>query len=214
MERKLDVMPAIKDAIAIGTKNSVSLVLTVLLYVVTVWIPYLNVGTTIAMATIPGKLAKGEVISPSFIFDSVYRRRMGSFFLLEGFLLMMLIPAFLFGIIPGYVLAFMYCLALFIMIDKDVTPTEALELSNKATYGFKWKIFGIILLFSVLLCIVYGIFAAICNAIDVAFITFIVMLAIIIIGVCCEYALYAVIYRNLFLNVQEEAATDAPALEA
>lgn len=39
------------------------------LWLLTIWIPYLNVGTTIAMATIPIELSKGKVISPLFIFD-------------------------------------------------------------------------------------------------------------------------------------------------
>ncbi len=208
MERKLEVISAIKDAVAIGTKNSVSLLLTVVFYVLTIWIPYLNVGTTIAMATVPGKLAKGEIINPTFIFDAVYRRRMGSFFLLEGFMVMMMIPAFLFGIIPAYVLSYMYCLALYIMIDKDVSPTQALELSNKATYGFKWKIFGVILLFGVLFYIVFFIVMFICNAISVGFITLVLMIAVIILGICCGVALNAVIYRNLFLCCDEEKAEE------
>lgn len=211
MERKLEVVPAIQDAVAIGVKNSVSLVLTVLFYVLTVWVPYLNVGTTIALATLPGKLAKGEVINPTFIFDSVYRRRMGSYFLLQGFLFMMLVPAFFFCIIPGYVLGFMYSLALYIMLDKNVTPTEALELSNQATYGFKWKMFFIFLVFGVLFWIVYLIIFAIAGAIDVAFITFLLLIVVAVIGISCAYSLMAVIYRNLFLNVQpaEAAAPQA-----
>lgn len=205
MERKLEVIPAIQDAVAIGVKNSASLVLTVVFYVLTIWIPYLNVGTTIAMATIPGKLAQGSVINPTFIFDSVYRRRMGSYFLLQGFLLIMMIPAFYFLVIPGIVLSIMYSLALFIMLDTDVTPTEALELSNKATYGFKWKIFLVSLVYAILFGIVFWIIFAICDAIDVGLITLILMIAVIVLGICCGTALNAVIYRNLFLNVQEPA---------
>lgn len=205
MERSLQVVPALKDAVAIGVKNSASLCLTVLLYVLTIWIPYLNVGTTIAMATIPGKLAQGSVVNPTFIFDSVYRRRMGSYFLLQGFLLMMMIPAFFFLIIPGCVLSLMYSLALYIMLDKDVTPTEALELSNKATYGFKWKIFFISLIFGALACIVQAIIGVITDAIDVSFITLVLLIVFAVLILCCGYALNAVIYRNLFLNCQEES---------
>ncbi len=205
MERKLEVIPAIQDAVAIGVKNSASLVLTVVFYVLTIWIPYLNVGTTIAMATIPGKLAQGSVINPAFIFDSVYRRRMGSYFLLQGFLHIMMVPAFCFLIVPAIVLSVMYSLALFIMLDKDVTPTEALELSNKATYGFKWKIFFVSLVYAILFGIVFWIIFAICDAIDVGLITLILMIAVIVLGICCGTALNAVIYRNLFLNVQEPA---------
>lgn len=208
MERKLEVIPSISEAITLGLKNAASLVLAVLLYVITVWIPYLNVGTTIAMNTIPGKLAKGEVINPFFIFDSIYRRKMGSFFLLEGFLLMMYVPAFLMGVIPGIVLSFMYSLALFIMLDKDVTPVEALDLSNKATYGFKWKILGISILFGVVFGIIYAIIMAIVGALDVTIITLIFGIALLVLYLSCAFSLNAIIYRNLFLNAQEAPAAE------
>ena len=44
MEEKLQFVPSLKDAFAIGVKNLVPIVLSVLLWLVTVWIPYVNVG--------------------------------------------------------------------------------------------------------------------------------------------------------------------------
>jgi len=203
MERKLEFMPTLMDAVAIGTKNAVSLCLAVVLYVLTIWIPYLNVGTTIAMATIPGKLAKGEVINPTFIFGSIYRKRMGDFFLLEGLLMIMMIPAFLFGIIPGLVLSFMYTLALYIMIDTDSTPMDSLHMSNKATYGYKWKMFFLILAYTIAFSIVAFIVSFIVNAIDVDVISAILLILVVILGITCGTALDAVIYRDLFLKDQK-----------
>ncbi len=214
MERKLEIVPAITDAIAIGVKNAASLVGAVLLWVVTIWIPYLNVGTTIAMNTLPGKLAKGEIINPLFIFDSVYRRKMGDYFLLEGLLAMMLLPAFFFLVIPGFVLSLMYSLAVYIMLDKDETPMDALALSNKATYGFKWKIFGISFLFAIVIALTFAIVMGIVGLIDSSFISFIFRIAILVIACSCGMALNAVIYRNLFLAPLEEPAAPAePAAE-
>ena len=206
MERKLEVIPAITDAIAIGTKNAASLVLAVVLWVVTIWIPYLNVGTTIAISTLPIKLAKGDVINPMFIFDSVYRRKMGDFFLLEGLLFMMSIPAFFFMFIPGLVLSIMYGLALYIMLDKDVTPMKALDLSNKATYGFKWKIFAITFLFALVLGIVCAIIGMLIGLIGSDIIEVIFMLILMVIACSCGFALDAVIYRDLFVRPQETSA--------
>ena len=40
MEEKLQFVPSLKDAFAIGMKNLVPIVLSVLLWLVTVWIPY------------------------------------------------------------------------------------------------------------------------------------------------------------------------------
>jgi len=213
MERSLQVIPTIKDAFAIGIKNAPSLVLTSLLYILTIWIPYINVGTTIAMATLPGKLAQGEIINPTFIFGSVYRRRMGSFFLLLGFMYIMLVPAFFFMIIPAIVILMMYCLALYIMIDKDVTPTEALELSNKATYGFKWKIFWVNFIFALILILISAILHSVLGSdftskSGAAFAVYlIVWIVYYLLAVCCDTALEAVIYRNLFLRPQQSEVT-------
>ena len=214
MERKLEVVPAISDAIAIGVKNAASLVGAILLWVVTIWIPYLNVGTTIAINTLPGKLAKGEIINPLFIFESVYRRKMGDYFLLQGLLTMMYIPAFFFLIIPGIVLSLMYSLSVYIMLDKDETPMDALALSNKATYGFKWKIFGITLLFGIVIGLASWIIMAIVGLIGSSFISFIFMIAVIAIASSCGMALNAVIYRNLFLAPLEAPAAPATEPEA
>lgn len=214
MERKLEVVPAISDAIAIGVKNAASLVGAILLWVVTIWIPYLNVGTTIAINTLPGKLAKGEIINPLFIFESVYRRKMGDYFLLQGLLTMMYIPAFFFLIIPGIVLSLMYSLSVYIMLDKDETPMDALVLSNKATYGFKWKIFGITLLFGIVIGLASWIIMAIVGLIGSSFISFIFMIAVIAIASSCGMALNAVIYRNLFLASLEAPAAPAAEPEA
>lgn len=218
MNRKLEVFPAIGEAFVIGTKNAVPLVLTVLLYVLTIWIPYLNVGTTIAMNTIPRKLASGEILNPLFIFESIYRRKMGSYFLLKGFMSMMLLPALLLMVIPAIVLNLMYSLALYIMLDDDLTPTEALERSNRATYGYKWEIFSIKFLMSIAICVMTVIIAwvgvLVLESIEMAGIELLILIAlpcVVIIAITCVFAIDAVIYRNLYLrpnaNMQEQNET-------
>ena len=70
MEKKsLNVIEVVKGGCEIGVKNAASLVGALFLWIITIWIPYLNVGTTIAINTIPLELSKGKVISPFFIFD-------------------------------------------------------------------------------------------------------------------------------------------------
>ena len=78
--RKITVGGVIQEGVNIGIKNSLSLLGATLLWLITFWIPYLNVGTTIAINTIPIELSKGKVISPTFIFDAKYRRYMGEYF--------------------------------------------------------------------------------------------------------------------------------------
>lgn len=59
----LKVIPTIQEAIQIGLKNLPSLIGAAALYILTIWIPYINVGTTIAMQSIPGKSSPQERLS-------------------------------------------------------------------------------------------------------------------------------------------------------
>lgn len=89
--KKLDFAETLKDSIEIGVKNAPSIVVAVILWLVTIWIPYINIGTTIAIKLLPVELAKGNVINPLSIFDSKYRRYMGEFLITWG---LMLIPIY------------------------------------------------------------------------------------------------------------------------
>lgn len=160
-KRTLTIPEVLSEGIKIGVANIASLLLAVVLYVLTVWIPYLNVGTTIAMSTIPLKLSEGKVISPTFIFDAKYRQYMGEYFTLQGLMLMSLIPAFSFFFVPGIIISIGWSLALYIMLDRGIAPGEALIQSNKATYGHKWTIFAINVILSVAISIIVCLLAVI-----------------------------------------------------
>ena len=79
--KKLDIVATLKEGIALGITNYLSVLFTVVLYVLTLWIPYLNVGTTIALSLLPAEMAKGKVVNPLYIFDGKYRRNMGEYFI-------------------------------------------------------------------------------------------------------------------------------------
>lgn len=162
-QKKISVMNVLSEGISLGMKNSVSLLVATVLWIVTIWIPYLNVGTTIAMTTIPIELSKGKVISPVFIFDSKYRKFMGEYFTLLGLMAMAIIPAFFFMVIPAIVISIGWSLAMYILLDKGVAPGEAMVQSNKATYGYKWTIFGV----QFVLGLIYGILSAIFGLIPI-----------------------------------------------
>lgn len=89
--RTLDFAQTIQDAFVVGFRNAASIVGCVLLWLVTIWIPYINVGTTIALSMLPIELAKGNIISPLSIFDMRYRKYMGEY-LITGSL--MALPLF------------------------------------------------------------------------------------------------------------------------
>ena len=48
MQQKITLSGVLSEGISIGIKNLASLLIASLLWLVTIWIPYLNVGTTIA----------------------------------------------------------------------------------------------------------------------------------------------------------------------
>ncbi|MCM1150495.1 MAG: hypothetical protein NC209_00210 [Alistipes sp.] len=200
--KKLDFAETFKDAFSIGVKNAPSIIAAVALWLVTIWIPYLNVGTTIAISLLPTELAKGNVINPLGIFASKYRRYMGEYFITLG---LMVIPTFagiLFGFVPAIVLSIAWSLSYYFLIEKGKNPIEAIKASNDATYGSKWTMFGVSIVFGIAISIVFGILRAICNVIDVEFITFVVMLVFAVLVSSISMAINASYWKQLKDNVQ------------
>ena len=130
--------------------------LTVILYVITVWIPYLNVGTTIGLYKSIIALGRGEKIDPVSIFDKANFKPMSGFFLLLGLQMLGTLLAFCFMFIPGIVLGIAWGFAMYLFLDKKISPVKALQLSFDATYGNKWRIFFTGLLCGLILAVVGG----------------------------------------------------------
>ena len=150
MEHKtLNFGQTLTEAIAIGTKNAPSIIGAVILWVLTIWIPYINLGTTIAITLLPTELAKGNIINPLSIFDSKYRRYMGEYLLTYGLMILGILLGFAFLYVPGIVIALAWSLSLYFLIEKSKNPMEAIKASNDATYGSKWTMFFISLVFNV-----------------------------------------------------------------
>lgn len=130
-----------KNGFSIGFKNLFPLIGTLLLYILTCWIPYINVGTTIAVTTLPASMARGESIDPTSIFDAKYRSNMGNFFILIVLMTIGLIFGFYFLIVPGLVLTYAWSFAYLLLVDKGLNPMQALHESNEKTNGYKWILF-------------------------------------------------------------------------
>lgn len=194
---KITLGSVLSEGLGIGVKNALSIVAATVLWMLTIWIPYLNVGTTIAMTTIPIELSKGQIISPLFIFDAKYRQYMGEYFTLIGLMLIALIPAFLFMIVPGIIIGIGWSLALYILLDKGVAPGEALVRSNKATYGYKWTIFFV----GAILYVVYWIGMTVFSLIPFVGVVLIVVLWLVYI--VAQAGCSAVIYRELVADEPE-----------
>ncbi len=161
MDKNLTIEGILKDGVAIGLKNFLSILGAIILWVMTIWIPYINVGTTIAIVTLPLGLSKGTVMSPTEIFDSKYRKFMGEFFITIGLKQLAMIPAYLFMVVPGIILSLAWSQAIYLVIGHGKNPSEALTESNKLTDGYKWTIFLGLFILIIAFFIVYYLFTLI-----------------------------------------------------
>jgi len=127
---------------------------------------------------------------------------MGDFLITTGLMIIPVFIASLFMIVPGIVLSIAWSLAYFFLFEKKKNPMQAISASNEATYGSKWTMFFVLLAFVVAAYVVAGIFAWICAAIDVGFITFVVMLALVAVIMSISLAINSSFWRQLKDNVQ------------
>ena len=105
------------DGITYAIMNFFQLVGCLILYLLTIWIPYVNIGTTIAMSYLPVKMAKEEVISPTHIFNAGYRKHMSHFFVLLGIMMISLIPLLCFFVVPAIVLYWAWSLSFYFLLE-------------------------------------------------------------------------------------------------
>ena len=217
MNKKLNIMATIKDGLAIALVNFVSLILVTVLYVITIWIPYLNVGTTIAMCSLPAEMAKGNMVNPLFIFEGKYRNSMGEYLILMALMSGAISVGFLFMFIPGIVIGVAWSFATVLFVDKDMPALDSLRESNKLTYGNKWRIFGAEALMGLALGILVAIVAGLFGIGDVNWlkaIGTIINVVIIIFMVPAIYGVEASIYKQLTTGeFLDDAPVAAPAEE-
>ena len=188
--KKLEVIPTLTEAFRLGIRNVIPLILTVLLYALTCWIPYLNVGTTVGLYRIIIDLSKGKTVDPLSIFKKENFKNMGGFFLMLGFLTVGITASMIFLFIPAFIMGIAWGYAIYIFLEKKVSPLKALTLSEKVTYGEKWTIFFISLLFGLIAGVICGIFTAIPKVGPI-------LVFLIVICLCAvSVALEAVLYRH------------------
>ena len=160
--KKIEIIGTIKDGIAIGSKNIGPILVNILLWILTCWIPYLNVGTTIGMFIgIITKAARNEPIPMTEIFDRKYRKYMGEYFLTSGLVGVGVAVGYIFFIVPGIIISIGWMFAPFLAIDKGKNPSEAITISNQVTYGNKGRIFGVLFLISLVFSVLCSILAII-----------------------------------------------------
>jgi hypothetical protein len=130
----------------------------IILWIITIWIPYLNVGTSIGMfAGVVAKMSRGETISMTEVFNPVYRKRMGEFFLVYGLMLMGISAGMIFFLIPGFIIGIAWMFGPLLVVNKELNPLEAINKSSSMTYGKKWVIFFGLLLIGICAMVTLGI---------------------------------------------------------
>lgn len=103
--KRVDIAAAAADTFAIATRHAPSIIAAVILFLLTLWVPYVNLGTLIALTVLPVRLARDERIEALSIFRSEYRRRMGDFLLTAALKQAALALGTALLVIPGVVLA-------------------------------------------------------------------------------------------------------------
>lgn len=189
MENRVTIGGFFGEAIQMGLKNALPIIVNSLLFVLTCWIPYLNLGTMIGMSKLVIKIARGEAIGMTEIFDKKNREQIGDFF--------MTFALYLVGSLGGvnFILALAWSQSILFTLDKEMGPLEAIRASYKATYGSKLPIFFGFLILSIALGIVSGILAAI------PAIGFILAALASIASSCIMLGASAYIYKTVSANV-------------
>ena len=205
--QKLQVIPTIKEGILYGLKNIPSLLGMIILYVLTVWIPYLNVGTTIGLYKAIIKIGRGEVINPLDIFNKENRQNLGDFFLLMGLMSMGIAGATAFMFIPGIVVSIAWGYAMYFFLDKGLSPTKSLKVSYKATDGEKWTIFWIVFLTYAVFALVGGLFFGLSGIKYVGWLFTILGCAVYLIMFAAMVAIEGVMYKH-FSDKADEIFAD------
>jgi len=192
--QKLEIAETLREGVDFSIKNIGPILVNFLLWLVTIWIPYLNVGTTIGLFSgIVIKLSKGENISFTEIFDPKYRKYMGEYFLTAGLLFIGVFIGVIFLIIPGVIISIAWSFALILVIDKGgITPTEALTLSNKITYGYKGRIF----LIEFIVSVIFSVISTILKRFDNNFAVFLLVI-IAIFDIIVNLGIQASMYKQL-----------------
>ena len=195
---EFSVVSILTEGIPLGIKNFVTIFGAAILWLLTFWIPYLNVGTTIAVSTMPMAIADNESPEgPTYIFDSKYRKYMGEYFILMGLMYMAIWTASVFLIIPGIVISLAWSQALYLLFDKQLNPIDALKESNEKTCGHKWTLFFVGLVFNMAFFILAFILLWIFIQIGVTFLVVIAVILLVGIYMVGSVGINAVIYRKL-----------------
>ena len=205
--RLLSFSQTFGEAFKFGMKNILSVIGIYLLWILTCWIPYINVGTTIAITMLPLKMSEGTVINPLYIFESKYRKCMGEFLLTRVLTIITIYAACLFLVFPAIVLSLSWSLTFYYLLDAKRNPTEALHASNEATYGSKWTLFFVRLVFWLIFGFVGGLLGVLLGILMVSSVAgTIIGILLILVMAACIAAITHGISASVWLQLRDNVA--------
>lgn len=165
MKEDLSVGSIISRAMQDGIKNLLPVAVNYLLWMITIWIPYINIGTTIGVSVgLPAKIGRGETIGFTEVFNPEYRKQMGNYFLVEGLAFVGILIGLVLFIVPGIIIGISWMLGTIIAVDQNENPLTALTRSNDATYGKKGTIFLGLLVLGIVVSAILGILSGVFGA--------------------------------------------------
>lgn len=147
-------------------------------------------------------------MNPLSIFDGKYRKYMGEYFSCIGLMMLSIIPAFCFMVVPAIIISIGWMFAVMLLLDKEMNPTEAMTASTRYTYGYKWKIFLSNLLIYIIGGICAGILFWIAGLIKVGFITFVISVFTIGVLLTIGVSFSGVMYKILVVERDVPVPTD------
>jgi len=209
-QEQLDFGTILRNGIGIGLKNAPQLIVNFILFILTFWIPYLNVGTFIGISSgLSLKMSQGKKIGFTDIFDGRYRDYFGEYFLQVGLKGIAVNLAFAFMLIPGIILSISWMLSEMLFLDGKSNPgVEALRDSNDYTKAHRWAIF----LAHVGLFVGVGVSAGVLGQISEALAGIFTFFAILCL-VPVLFGMRAYIYRELVLKQEENQTDDVEKLD-
>jgi len=192
----------IGETISEGFNNTIQyigpMLVNLLFWVLTVWIPYLNVGTTIGMFSgIVAKISRGETISYTEIFNPIYRKFMGDYFITAGLFFMGVFIGIIFLIVPAFIICYAWYFSFLLVVDKGKNPIEAIKTSNEITYGYKWKIFLINAVITLIASVIQGVL----SIFDNTFASFLIII-LTVFQIILMLGIKASMYKQLARDVQ------------
>lgn len=172
---EIGVGSIISNSFKIGFQNWGRMVLAFLLFACIFWVPYINIGAYVAFSGYVVTMSKSKKITVTDLFNSYYLKKIGDFALLTFLYLGGIIGITLISMavgswialftvfVPLIVVFYSWSMAGLLILDKDLGALNAIEISNRITYGYKGTMFGAFILmwliFFGIFLLMFGIFS-------------------------------------------------------